>query len=80
MMCGVELVTDKSTKAPALGLGARVAREAMARGLLLRIRAGSADPRDRRHDLPRPAADDPARTRSTRIPQIVRESLIAAAA
>src|SRR5579862_909526 len=38
MMCGVELVTDKSTKAPALGLGARVAREANARGLLIRAR------------------------------------------
>src|SRR5580698_754372 len=44
MMCGVELVTDKSTKAPAIGLGPRVAREANARGLLLRIRGGSADP------------------------------------
>src|SRR5580693_9474801 len=42
MMCGVELVTDKSTKAPAIGLGPRVAREAMARGLLLRIRPGAA--------------------------------------
>jgi hypothetical protein len=44
MMCGVELVTDKSTKAPAIGLGGRVAREAMARGLLIRARPGSADP------------------------------------
>ncbi len=44
MMCGVELVADKGSKAPAIGLGARVAREAMARGVLLRIRAGSADP------------------------------------
>jgi adenosylmethionine-8-amino-7-oxononanoate aminotransferase len=44
MMCGVELVTDKASKAPAIGLGPKVAREAMARGVLLRIRAGSADP------------------------------------
>src|SRR5690242_19028476 len=44
MMCGVELVADKGTKAPALGLGAKVAREALSRGLLLRIRAGGADP------------------------------------
>jgi len=44
MMCGVELVTDRNTKAPALGLGARVLREALARGLLPRIRPGSADP------------------------------------
>src|SRR5437764_61244 len=44
MMCGVELVTDRSTKAPALGLGARITRAALSRGLLPRIRAGSADP------------------------------------
>jgi adenosylmethionine-8-amino-7-oxononanoate aminotransferase len=44
MMCGVELVTDRNTKAPALGLGARFTREALVRGLLPRIRAGSADP------------------------------------
>src|SRR5712672_3041912 len=44
MMCGVELVSDRNTKAPALGLGARFVREALARGLLPRIRAGSADP------------------------------------
>ncbi len=44
MMCGVELVEDRDTKKPALGLGARVTREAISRGLLLRIRAGSADP------------------------------------
>src|SRR6266851_5287353 len=41
MMCGVELVTDRGTKAPALGVGARFVREALARGLLPRIRAGS---------------------------------------
>ena len=41
MMCGVELVADRGTKKPALGFGGRVAREALARGLLLRIRAGS---------------------------------------
>ena len=44
MMCGVELVTDKKTKAPALGLGARVLQEARQRGLLPRLRVGSADP------------------------------------
>jgi 4-aminobutyrate aminotransferase-like enzyme len=44
MMCGVELVTDRDTKAPALGIGARITREALARGLLPRIRAGSLDP------------------------------------
>jgi adenosylmethionine-8-amino-7-oxononanoate aminotransferase len=44
MMCGVELVTDRATKTPALGLGARITREALARGLLPRIRPGSTDP------------------------------------
>jgi adenosylmethionine-8-amino-7-oxononanoate aminotransferase len=42
MMCGVELVEDRGTKKPAVGLGGRVAREALQRGLLLRIRGGSA--------------------------------------
>src|SRR4051794_37403628 len=44
MMCGVELVADKASKAPALGLGAKVAKEALLRGLLLRIRGGGHDP------------------------------------
>jgi 4-aminobutyrate aminotransferase-like enzyme len=44
MMCGVELVESKDTKKPALGLGAKVAREAQKRGLLTRIRGGGADP------------------------------------
>ncbi|MBV9522506.1 MAG: aspartate aminotransferase family protein, partial [Alphaproteobacteria bacterium] len=44
MMCGVELVESRGTKAPALGLGARVAREALSRGLLMRLRGGAADP------------------------------------
>ena len=44
MMCGVELVTDKKTKAPALGLGGKVIQEARKRGLLARLRGGSADP------------------------------------
>jgi 4-aminobutyrate aminotransferase-like enzyme len=44
MMCAVELVEDRASKAPAIGLGPRVAREAQARGLTMRLRAGSADP------------------------------------
>jgi adenosylmethionine-8-amino-7-oxononanoate aminotransferase len=44
MMCAVELVEDRGSKAPAIGLGPRVAREAQARGLTIRLRAGSADP------------------------------------
>jgi len=44
LMCGVELVTDKKAKTPALGLGGRVIQEARSRGLLPRLRVGSADP------------------------------------
>lgn len=42
LICGVELVADRKTKAPALGLGGRVLAEARKRGLLFRIRAGQA--------------------------------------
>src|SRR5207302_7383338 len=44
MMCGVQLVTDRKAKTPALGLGGRVIQEARSRGLLPRLRVGSADP------------------------------------
>ncbi len=44
MMCGVELVESRESKKPALGLGAKVAREALARGLIIRIRGGAAEP------------------------------------
>jgi adenosylmethionine-8-amino-7-oxononanoate aminotransferase len=40
LMCGVELVADQGTKAPALGLGGKVVAEARKRGLITRIRAG----------------------------------------
>ncbi len=40
LMCGVELVQDKGTKSPALGVGARVLAEARKRGLISRIRTG----------------------------------------
>jgi putrescine---pyruvate transaminase len=44
LMAGIELVTDKTTKAPALGVGVKVAREAMSRGLMMRARPGSTEP------------------------------------
>ena len=44
MMCGVEIVEGREGRKPAIGLGPKVAREALARGLLIRIRAGSASP------------------------------------
>jgi len=40
LMCGIELVEDKATKAPALGLGARILAEARKRGMISRMRAG----------------------------------------
>lgn len=42
LMCGIELVADARTKAPALGLGAKVLAEARRRGLITRIRIGQA--------------------------------------
>ncbi len=44
MMCAIELVEKKETKAPAIGLGPRVAKEALTRGLIFRLRGGGADP------------------------------------
>ena len=41
MMCGVELVEDRATRKPAIGLGNRVFAEARERGLYLRIRGGA---------------------------------------
>ena len=76
MMCGIELVADKSTKAPALGLGVKVAREAMARGLLVRARPGSADPAMGDTLCLSPPLSTPGETLD-RIPQILRESIIA---
>ncbi len=40
LMCGIELVEDREMKSPALGLGARILREARQRGLITRMRAG----------------------------------------
>lgn len=42
LMCGVELVADTTTKAPALGVGAKVLGEARRRGLITRMRTGQA--------------------------------------
>lgn len=77
MMCGVELVESKATKAPAVGLGGRVAREAMARGLIIRIRGGSANPAIGDTICVAPPLMTPTET-IDRIPQILRESIVAA--
>lgn len=77
MMCGVELVEDRATKAPAVGLGARVVREAMARGLLPRLRAGGADPAIGDTICLAPPLTTPAETLD-RIPEILRAAITAA--
>jgi len=77
MMCGVELVSDRGTKEPALGIGARFTREALARGLLPRIRAGSADPPIGDTICLSPPLMTPPDVLD-RIPQILREAILAA--
>ncbi|MBV8576960.1 MAG: aspartate aminotransferase family protein [Acetobacteraceae bacterium] len=77
MMCGVELVADRDSKAPALGLGGRVLREALARGLLPRIRPGSADPPIGDTICLAPPLMTPPEVLD-RIPQILRDALAAA--
>src|SRR5438445_679766 len=42
LMCGIELVADKATKAPALQVGGKILGEARRRGLITRIRTGQA--------------------------------------
>jgi putrescine---pyruvate transaminase len=77
MMCGIELVADRNTKAPALGLGGRFVREALARGLLPRIRVGSADPPIGDTICLAPPLMTPPEVLD-RIPQILREAIVAA--
>jgi adenosylmethionine-8-amino-7-oxononanoate aminotransferase len=76
MMCGVELVSDRNTKAPVLGLGGRLTREALARGLVLRVRLGSADPPVGDTVCLAPPLMTPPEVLD-RIPQIVREAISA---
>jgi putrescine---pyruvate transaminase len=77
MMCGVELVTDRATKTPALGLGARLTRESISRGLLPRVRPGSAAPPIGDTICLAPPLMTPPEVLD-RIPQILRAAIIAA--
>jgi putrescine aminotransferase len=77
MMCGVELVADKGTKAPLIGTSGRIGREALARGLLLRVRPGGADPPIGDTICLSPPLMTPTETLD-RLPSIVRESILAA--
>jgi putrescine---pyruvate transaminase len=76
MMCGVELVTDRGTKKPTVGLVPKITREALARGLVLRLRAGSADPPIGDTICVAPPLITPAET-IDRIPEILRETILA---
>lgn len=80
MLAGIELVEDKGTRKPALGLGGKVVAEAAKRGLILRQRGGADGP---------PASGDtlclapPLMTPEAtldRIVQIVGDSIAAASA
>jgi putrescine---pyruvate transaminase len=77
MMCGVELVKDRTTKAPSTGLTARITAESLKRGLLPRVRAGSADPPIGDTICIAPPLMTPEPTLD-RIPQILREVIVAA--
>jgi putrescine---pyruvate transaminase len=78
MMCGIELVADRVSKTPALGLGMRVTREALSRGLLARSRAGSADPAIGDTICLAPPLSTPVEI-IERLPEILRAAIIAAA-
>jgi 4-aminobutyrate aminotransferase-like enzyme len=77
MMCAVELVENKQTKAPALGLGGKVAREALSRGLFTRLRAGGANPAIGDTICIAPPLMTPVETLD-RIVDILRDSIVAA--
>jgi adenosylmethionine-8-amino-7-oxononanoate aminotransferase len=78
LMCGVELVADRATKVPALGIGAKIARVALDQGLLLRIRGGSADPAIGDTICLAPPLSTPIEV-IDRIPEIVRKAILASA-
>jgi adenosylmethionine-8-amino-7-oxononanoate aminotransferase len=78
MMCGVELVESKQTRNPAIGLGGKVAKEALARGLFTRLRGGAANPAIGDTICVAPPLMTPVET-IDRIPEILRAAITAAA-
>jgi len=77
MMAGIELVADKASRTPAMGLAPKIGREAIARGLLVRPRAGSTDPAIGDTICLSPPLSTPTEILD-RIPQILREAVAAA--
>jgi adenosylmethionine-8-amino-7-oxononanoate aminotransferase len=78
MMCGVELVRDRANKAPLVGVAARLTEEALARGLLIRMRAGAGDPAIGDTITLAPPLMTPTDVLD-RIPEILRQAIKAAA-
>ena len=80
MLAAIELVEDKGSKKPALGLGGKVVAEAGKRGLIMRQRGGADGPPASGDSLClAPPLMTPAATLD-RIVQIVGESIVAASA
>ena len=77
LMAGIELVKDRATKAPALGIGGTITKVALEHGLLLRVRGGSADPAIGDTICLAPPLMTPADA-IDRIPEIVRKAIRAA--
>jgi adenosylmethionine-8-amino-7-oxononanoate aminotransferase len=78
LMAGVELVKDRATKAPALGLGGKITKVALENGLLLRVRGGGADPAIGDTICLAPPLMTPVDA-IDRIPEILRKAIQAAA-
>lgn len=77
MMCAVELVKDKDSKTPMLGVAGRITEEALSRGFLIRMRPGMADPAIGDTICIAPPLMTPTKILD-RIPNIVRQTIKAA--
>jgi len=77
LMAGVEFVEDRGTRAPSMTLGARVMKEAFARGMFLRSRPGGTTPLTGDTLCLAPPLMTPEKTLD-RMVEIIRESIIAA--
>ena len=80
LMAGIELVTDKRAKTPAIGLGGRVLAEARRRGLITRMRAGQAGQTPIGDVICLAPPLVISESQIDRIVEVLRESLLAAAA
>lgn len=79
LMCGVELVEDKKTKKPAVGLGAKILAEARKRGLIARTRTGQGGEYPIGDTICLAPPFVITETQIDRIVQVLHESILAAA-